>query len=93
MEEHLKIVIQETELVPVRTSEEFTGQDRFVAVFLTSYPTDQTRNFRCLNCGKLLFQYEAEVVMIIDGPDKPRDRASFEVLCNRCRVIYRLIVI
>jgi len=87
----MKIIIQEVDLIPVRTSEEFTGVDRFVTFFLTSFPENQTRNFRCVNCGKLLFQYESEIVVGVDGPDKPLSKASFEVMCHRCRVVYRII--
>lgn len=67
------------------------GGDRFMTVFLTPFPVGEIRNFRCANCGKLLFQYESEVAAIVDGADKPKTKPSFEVMCHRCRVVYRVI--
>ena len=73
-------------LIPVHTQGE-----RYVTFFLTPFPTGEKRNFRCVSCGKLLCQYESEILAGVDGGDKPTNKASLEVLCQRCRVIYRLI--
>ena len=71
---------------------EHTQGERYITFFLTPFPSGEKRNFRCNSCGKLLFQYESEIVAGIDGGDKPQEKASFESLCQRCRVIYRIVV-
>jgi len=77
---------QDENLIPVHTQKE-----RYVTFFLTPFPTGEKRNFRCTTCGKLLCQYESEIVAGVDGGDKPMSKASLEVLCTRCRVVYRLV--
>ena len=77
---------QDENLIPVHS----TGE-RFITFFLSPFPTGEKRNFRCISCGKLLCQYESEVLAGVDGGDKPKSKASFEVLCTRCRVTYRFI--
>ena len=81
----MKYYDQEEQLVPVISGE------RYLSVFLTPFPVGEIRNFRCVNCGKLLFQYESEVAAVMDSPDKPKSKPSFEVMCHRCRVVYRVI--
>lgn len=69
----------------------FTQGERFITIFIAPFPLREKRNLRCISCGKLLLQYEGEVVAMVDGGDKPDSKASIEVLCTRCRVMYRLI--
>ena len=76
---------QSEELIPVISGE------RYITVFMTPFPVGEIRNFRCINCGKLLFQYESEVAAIIDNSDKPYAKPSFEVMCHRCHVVFRVI--
>ena len=73
-------------LIPV-----FTEYERFVTVFIAPFANGEKRNLRCMNCGKLICQYEGEVASIVDGGDKPDNKSAIEVLCTRCRVMYRIV--
>jgi phage FluMu protein Com len=81
----LKFTVGE-DLISVRTR----GK-RFVTIFVSSFSVDEKRNFRCFGCGKIICQYEGDVIAGIDGGDKPESKASIEVLCTRCRIMYRFI--
>lgn len=65
--------------------------ERVVTVFLTPFPVGDIRPFRCINCGKILMEYESEVGAIVDGGDKPSSQASHNILCHRCRVMFRFV--
>ena len=74
-------------LIPVRRDEE----GRQVTVFLTPYKSGEKRNFRCVNCSRIQFQYECEVGMIIDGRQVPEGKAPIEVLCGQCKIMYLIL--
>ena len=85
MEKFMKIYIEA--LNPV-----ISEGERYITFFLSNFPGEK-KNFRCLNCGKLLMQYEGELLVGVDSGDKPTEKASLENLCPRCRIVYRFIVI
>ena len=62
-----------------------------IGVFLTYRQSGIKRNFRCINCGKLTFQYEGEVALLLEAQDKPKNSGSTEHLCTRCRVTYAIL--
>ena len=68
-----------------------SGVDRYITVFLIPYKTGDKRNFRCVNCGKIVFQYESEVGLIIDSSETPRGKAPIDAMCHRCKLIYRIL--
>lgn len=62
------------------------------------YP--KPRNWRCNNCGRLLFVYNAKVVSIVEGkilPEDAREPGNVEMhkfvdyMCHRCEYVYRCI--
>jgi phage FluMu protein Com len=69
----------------------FSEGERFITIFIAPFPIGEKRNLRCINCGKLLLQYEGETVAIVEGGEKPNSKACIEILCTRCRIMYRLI--
>ena len=62
-----------------------------IGVFLTYKEESPQRNFRCCNCGKLVFQYDGSIGMILESSDKPRSTGFTEHLCTRCRMTYSLL--
>ena len=74
-------------LIPIRRDE----SGRQITVFLTPYKAGERRNFRCVNCSRIQFQYESEVGMIIDGKQTPEGRAPIEVLCGQCKIMYLVL--
>lgn len=82
----MKIYQSDDNTIPVHSEGE-----RYITIFLTPFPVGEKRNFRCNSCGKLLFQYESDVPAMIDNADAPSGSNLIEVLCHRCRVIYRII--
>ena len=71
--------------------EENIEMGRIVTIFLTTYKSGTKRNFRCISCGKLLFQYESENPLVIDRETSPEDTPSNEHLCHRCKVLYKVL--
>ena len=69
----------------------YSKKERFITFFISPFPIGEKRNFRCVSCGKLLCQYEGELRVGVDGGEKPDSKASIEVLCTRCRIMYRLV--
>jgi len=61
-----------------------------IGVFLT-YDGIQKRNFRCINCAKLTFQYAGKVALLMESTDKPLNTGHTEHLCTRCRVTYHIL--
>ena len=49
------------------------------------------RNFRCSFCGKLVFQYEGDLALLMESADKPRDTGFTIHLCTRCRASYHVM--
>jgi len=74
-------------LVPVK--ENLEGQ--FVTIFLSKFP-DYKQNWRCRNCGWLVFQYEAGVGLIMDGGVAPEGKRFTETRCQRCKLTHRVIM-
>lgn len=71
-------------LIPVRRDE----AHRRITIFLTQFPTGEKRNFRCVNCSRIIFQYESEVGLIMDSGDSPKEKAPIELLCHQCKIRY-----
>lgn len=74
------------EFIPERSK-----QDRVITFFLTPYATEEKKNFRCISCGKMIMQYEGEVMAGYEGGDTPDQKSALEILCVRCKIIYRFI--
>lgn len=70
---------------------EQSKQERSYVVFLTNF-IGIKRNFRCVNCGKLLFKYDNELQAIHDRGEKPL-RPGTEHFCTRCNATAIVIVI
>jgi phage FluMu protein Com len=68
------------------------GKNRFVCVFLSPIITEEVRNFRCLECGWVCFQYtNKEVDSLVYGLAKPKETNSIDSMCPRCKIIYRIV--
>lgn len=68
------------------------GKDHFVCVFLSPILAEEVRNFRCLECGWVVFQYSnKEVDSIVYGVSKPKEKNSIDAMCSRCKLIYRVV--
>ena len=68
-------------------------EERTIMVFLTPYKLSVKRNFRCPNCGKLLFKYESEIAMMIDREVAPEGKAGSEHYCTRCTATVKVIML
>ncbi len=66
------------------------GAGRIISVFLSKTIIGK-HNFRCVECGKILFQYTKEIGLIFDGAAIPEEKAEIDVMCHRCKVIYRAL--
>ena len=75
------------DFVPIRAE----GEGRIISVFLSG--GKGKHNWRCNECGKIIFQYTGEPDFIFDGAAIPEEKATIDALCHRCKVIYRVFVI
>lgn len=78
---------EEKPLLPINND----GTGSYITIFLTSQKTSFKKNFRCVNCGKLIFQYDSEIGLIVDSGEHPLSKALFETICHRCNTIYRIL--
>ena len=67
------------------------GSGRIITVFLTPLKLHEKRNFRCTNCGNIIFQYQSEVGILIDSSTAPQDSNPILIKCRRCKLMYRVI--
>ena len=74
-------------LEPLITS----GEGRKITVFLTPMPSGGKRNFRCPNCGKIVFQYESDIGLIVDSSEVPNQSAPVDAMCHRCHLMVKII--
>lgn len=82
----MKIYIAKEDLAPFIVN----GQNRIVTVFLK--PGGQGKhNFRCIECGKIVFQYTGEASHVFDGAVIPSEKTTIDAMCHRCKIIYRVI--
>ena len=68
------------------------GRDKFVVVFLSHIVTEQLQNYRCNNCGWIVFQHSSKnVAAIVYGAAAPKDKTTLDVQCQRCHTMFRVI--
>jgi len=66
------------------------GSSRIIVAFLLNNEDNFKKNFRCINCGKIVFQYAGEIVSVFDGA-KPIEGKDIDVMCGRCKIMYRTV--
>lgn len=76
-----------TVITPVRED----GSKRFITVFLGRRNHKVRRNFRCPNCGRIVFQYNGDIELIYDGATEPMEKSDLDIMCNRCKIIFRVL--
>lgn len=75
--------------VPVRPD---NRRGQFIAVFLSHNDvTGEIDTFRCIKCGNVVFQYGSNVNAIVDGSSIPEKSVPIDIMCNRCKIVYRII--
>ena len=73
-------------ITPVRED----GSTRFITVFLGRRNHKVRRNWRCQNCGRIVFQYNGEIELIYDGAIEPQETSDIQIMCNRCKILFIL---
>lgn len=82
----MRLIVQQEELRPVHKDLKY-----HTTSVLLYHSEEDTKNFRCNNCGKLLFQYDGKLGSLKDDGAIPENNLSIDVSCHRCKVIYRVI--
>jgi len=72
------------EILPVQRAE-----FRMVTVLLSNTSPQVRKDMHCFNCGRIVAQYYSEVRVIIIGEMREVSR-PVDVLCSRCKVLYRI---
>ena len=83
----MKIFVLSADVVykPVISS----NKGRVISIFLSK--GKGKHNWRCCGCGKIIFQYTGEPDFIFDGAVIPEERAEINILCHRCKLLFRVI--
>ena len=76
----------------VQEPEERNGRGKFTVVFLSEEKSDVIENFRCTNCGWVVFQYSnKEIQSIVYGIAAPEEMNHLDAMCSRCKRIFRVV--
>lgn len=67
------------------------GSLSYVVVFMSHKRFGSLRNFRCTNCGLLVFQYDDTIQAISDGGELPPIASFFDKMCPRCKFVFRIV--
>ena len=62
---------------------------KVVTVILGDTDPDTRKDFHCSYCGRIVFNYYSEVRIIVIGEMREVSRPT-DILCSRCKVIYRV---
>lgn len=69
---------------------ERNGNEKVVTVIMGSdFTPEEKHDFRCHNCGRIVFNYYSEVRIIILGEMREVSRPT-DIMCSRCKIIYRI---
>lgn len=62
-----------------------------VSIILSSIPNTVRKDFHCLHCGRIVFNYYSDVRIIIQGEMRQVER-PVDIMCSRdrCKFIYRI---
>lgn len=74
-------------IVKPKINERTDGRE-VITVLLGSHGQEDMNTFRCIRCGKIVFNYYSEVRIIIIGEMREVSRPT-DIMC-RCKVIYRI---
>jgi hypothetical protein len=65
----------------------------YISVILRNDTAYAEKTFRCINCGAIVFKYFSDVHIIFDGIITDTDARKIgrpcDILCRRCKVVYR----
>jgi hypothetical protein len=64
---------------------------RVITVLLGKSTPTVRKYFHCINCGKTIFHYYSENIIIIDGEMREVSR-PIDIMCGQqgCKVVYRI---
>ena len=66
-------------------------RNRRLLIFMAGLKTGEMTNFRCNNCGMIVFTYDDVIAMISLRSDTPVDLPFHEEICSRCHWVYRVV--
>ena len=68
------------------------GKGDYIVVFLSRSVSDGLQNFHCSNCGWLVCQFSSkQIYTLIYGSEIPEDTNTVDIMCARCKLIYRIV--
>jgi len=65
--------------------------NKTITIFLTPFPTKGKMNWRCPNCGKIVFQYNSEVSLVVASSEMPKNSTPIDIMCRRCHLMHRVL--
>ena len=64
---------------------------RYITILLQPYNTGEKRNWRCCNCGNIIFQYEMSEGIAVDADLTPEDSHLLTLKCKRCKMFHKVL--
>ena len=62
---------------------------KVITILLSNNSPQVRKDFHCIECGRICFNYYSEVRVIIIGEMREISR-PVDVMCSRCKIMYRI---
>jgi hypothetical protein len=62
---------------------------KVVTIILGKETPQMRKDFHCLGCGRIVFNYYTDVAIIIVGEMRDVSRPQ-DIMCSRCKLIHRV---
>ena len=85
----MKIYILKPDLILLPI--EGRSEGRHITLFIREIKDNRKHNFRCPECGKLLFKYTGDLISIFDGAARIIEKSEIDAKCYRCKLTVRVI--
>lgn len=83
----MNITVKTSDILPL----EHNGRDDIYTVMMRS-STNHQRNFRCINCGRIICSIDGSPAHIQDDGNAPLNKNFIDINCHRCKTTYRFVL-
>lgn len=63
---------------------------KYISVLLSGRNGNIKKNWRCGECGSIVFSYFSRIDVFIDGKLEP-ESSTIDVQCRHCKTFYRIV--
>lgn len=79
--------------VTIARIQERTDNRQVVTVVLSNFNPTELKDFHCIACGKIVFNYYSDVRLVIIGEvgEMSNMKSPIDIFCSRCGLCHRVI--